>query len=119
MSRRRVVIRYHASTLRALPPDETSLKHCTYVMLKPCPFCGAEASPPFDYVNDTGSSFSGRTLYQTRIECRSSRCGAGVFDNEYTRDDARAGAIAKWQDRRPARERLSAEELARSPARRW
>lgn len=102
-----------------LEPDETSLYHATYVLLLPCPFCGAEAGPPFEKVNET-PAFSDRPIYQSVIGCKNdTRCGASVLCNDYTRDAARNGAIAKWQDRRPARNRLTAEQLATSPARRW
>jgi hypothetical protein len=82
-----------------LLPDEFNLKTATYVMFKPCPFCGANAGPVMDFVNDS-SPFSDKPIYQSRIDCANSKCGASVFVNTLDRAESQRLVVEKWQ-RRP------------------
>lgn len=83
-----------------LEPDKETLKHCTYVLLKPCPFCGSNAGPPITRLReDTG-------IYQTLVSCSAdTRCRAEVTYNGYTRKEAFDGAVRLWEDRRPLKDR--------------
>ena len=89
-----------------IEPDEQDLLYATYEvyqgkrLLEPCPFCGSKAGPPTTKVRvDNG-------MFQTTVRCaRDTRCGAEVFWNGFSKRDAHAGAVGRWNDRRPIAER--------------
>lgn len=90
--------------LYPLDPDEFALQTATYVMFKPCPFCGSQCGPVMDYCNET-PTFGSKPVYRSVLACRNDYCTAQVSYNGYTREEARKAAIARWQERRPAHER--------------
>ena len=91
-----------------LQPDDEDLRHATYVLLPPCPFCGATAGPPITRLRESTG------IFQTEISCsRDTLCGATVFYNGWTKEEARTKAIERWTDRRPAAERQAEREAKR------
>jgi len=65
--------------------------------LKPCPFCGSDRALTFGERKGIG--------IQYRVSCIENDCMADVFSNAQTAEEARAGAVKKW-NRRTAKESL-------------
>jgi len=85
--------------LSSLPPDAFQIHHATYRLMLDCPFCGAPAGPPLDYVNKRPMRGT-PPVYQTLICCTNdTTCGASVRCNADSRSDAQATAVERWQRR--------------------
>lgn len=86
-----------------LAPDEAALQSATYVMTKPCPFCGCSAGPVIMKWRPDGGMDRVTAVFQALVECH--KCGALMRVNERTREAAHVGVLEQWNDRRPHTER--------------
>jgi hypothetical protein len=77
--------------MRYLQPDSFDIKLVLEGKLKCCPFCGDALSAIINKVNDTSG------VFRSIISC--SKCTAQTSYNARDLDEARHGAIDRWQAR--------------------
>jgi Lar family restriction alleviation protein len=77
--------------MRNLAPDSFDINLILEGNLQGCPFCGDRLAAIINRVNDE------TTIYRSLISC--SDCGAQVGYNDRDLDQARKGAIDRWNKR--------------------
>lgn len=79
-----------------IQPDKFDIDLILEGKLPGCPFCGVRSLAIINRVNDTTG------IYRSIISC--SKCDAQVGYNARDLDEARHGAITRWNTRVPATE---------------
>ncbi len=80
-------------TMRSLAPDSFDISLILEGRLRGCPFCGDRLAAIINRVNDE------TTIYRSLIAC--SDCGGQVGYNDRDLNQARNGAIDRWNKRAP------------------